>query len=665
MIRYRTALLVAALIACALFAAAWRSADTAPGVQDAGEGLAIPLDDNAIYFQYARQALRGEWLRYNPGAELSTGVTSPLYFLLLTALMGLGLSGPLAALLLGAAAFLLGLVALDCLARRLFPDLPPWWAGLLLLSQGAWAAWHFNGMETGLLLALSFCAVLAVVDGGPATVFIALSALAWTRPEGQVLAGLLALAWAAARAAERLPKLAVLLPLLAWPSLLPWILQGHLSPDSLRAKSTALQAGRDLWALWGDASAYALGVIKGAWMGAWGGADAVGQSGGAASLNPVGPLFPPLLFLGALFGLLQPRPRNERPLWLSLGAALALLLGLLSWRLPMGWHQHRYLGCTAPLLWLGALAGLQALRKVGGNAKILAAALLALWVAHGLAGWPWHLQRCRIGAIRYAESNRNSALALRTLPPGPVAVADAGLLAYYSERPIVDLLGVTEHRLALAQAAGKGAQLEALLNRPAPPRWAALHEDRGDVDLGAWLALGLLRPLAQPEAGVGMRFYAWDWHDAAERHRPPLPCAAILGELNVADLQQEAAARYTASGPAAERTRILNSRDREGRRLFPEGGRIVLEDAFDQPGASALQLRAVFDRPGTLRVSDPSGRLLALALIDASPSERYSELSLSLPQNCPTRIRISFINEKGQPSAWTSCHYWFVETSRP
>ena len=110
MIRYRVWLLAAALLGGLVFLFAWRSAELAPGVLPAGDGLAVPLDDAAIYFQYARQALQGEWLRYSPGAELSTGVTSPLYFVLLTACMGLGLSGPLTAWLLGLACLLVWLL---------------------------------------------------------------------------------------------------------------------------------------------------------------------------------------------------------------------------------------------------------------------------------------------------------------------------------------------------------------------------------------------------------------------------------------------------------------------------------------------------------------------------------------------------------------------------
>jgi len=92
--RYRLWLFAAAVSAGLAYGGAWYAAGAGPGVVPTSDRLAVPLDDAAIYFQYARQALHGDWLRYNPGAPLSTGLTSQLYFLLMVLGMGLGLSGP-------------------------------------------------------------------------------------------------------------------------------------------------------------------------------------------------------------------------------------------------------------------------------------------------------------------------------------------------------------------------------------------------------------------------------------------------------------------------------------------------------------------------------------------------------------------------------------------
>lgn len=659
MIRYRFGILMACVLASLLFLGAWRAADSAPGVLDAGEGLSMPLDDSAIYFQYAHQALQGEWLRYNPGAALSTGVTSPLYFLLLTALMGLGLSGPLAAWALAAASLLLGVIAMDAIGRRLFTALPAWWPAFLLLSQGAWMAWSFNGMETGTLMALSLCAVLAWLGTSRAWFLLAIGGLAFTRPEGQVLALLLALTWGYARADAKSLLLGAFLSLA--PSLLLNSLCGSLTPDSLRPKTAALLSGMDAWSQMAQSSDYAVGLLKGAFMGAWSGQDLLGTAGNAAAQNPASQLFPPLLLVAALLGCFAQDRRPVRGLWLAVAAALAGIGGLLSWELPVGWNSHRYLAACAPLLWLAGLAGLNALRASRGLPRAAAAALFSLWSAFGLASWPWNLQRTHRGAAAYAGANRNSALLLRALPAGPVAVVDAGLLAYYSGHPIVDLLGITDHSMALAQADGKGAVLEAMLARKELPRWAALHRHRPDFDLATWVGIGLLRPLPL-EAGQDMGFYAWDWSGAPQRSRPARVPAGwtVVGGINVADLADEAAAAYRPQGERAQRTRLTNLRLSPSEAQVPEGGRIASMESFDRKG-QALMLRAVFDRAGSLRIRSADGHSLLFAAVAASPSEHYSEILLPLPPDAPERVFVTFEDEKGQPSDWSSCRYWFLE----
>ena len=88
--RSRVLLYLAVLAASLAYLSAWHAADHAPGVTPSAERLMAPLDDAYIFGQYARQALKGEWLHYTPGAPISTGVSSFSWLLGLTALMGLG-----------------------------------------------------------------------------------------------------------------------------------------------------------------------------------------------------------------------------------------------------------------------------------------------------------------------------------------------------------------------------------------------------------------------------------------------------------------------------------------------------------------------------------------------------------------------------------------------
>jgi hypothetical protein len=664
MIRYRAWLLAAALLGGLCYLGTWRMAATAPGVASGADSLAVPLDDAAIYFQYARQALRGEWLRYSPGAPVSTGVTSPLYLLLITGCMGLGLSGPWAAWAIGMAALLLGLVCADRLGRRLCPDLPPWWIPLLVLSQGAWVGLHFNAMETGLFLGLSLALLDALTDeDATARAWGVLGLLAFTRPEGQALGLLLGGAWLWHRKA--LPSAGWLALLMAAPSLLLLLVGGSVVPDSVRPKTLLLQGGKDPLALLAQSSDFAMGVLKGAWMGFWGGADSVGVAGDAAARNPVGPLFPPLALAGALLGLYYWLHGPRR--WLACGllAALAALLGLLASDLPMGWHNHRYLAAASPVLLLAMAGGLQALRSQPGLGRAAAAAAFTLWAGFGLASWPWHLQRTYLGAQSYAQSEITGAVALRGMPAGPVAVADSGLLAYYSGRPITDLLGITDHALALAAPQGKGAVLEELLGRgDRRPVCAALAPDRSDVGPAAWENLGLLH--AQGVIGKDLNLYTWDWSGADLRDNPgALPKGWMaLGSLNVADLGEEARRGASFRGDASDHTFAARLRLYPGGPQVPEGGRRLeaLRIARVPEGTSAIVLRGVFDHGGRLYAGQ--GKTWTDVTVPASPDQCYSQVFLPVQLGEGQPLGMAFTTGHGpddQPNDWALYRIWFLK----
>jgi len=664
MIRYRAWLLAAALLGGLCYLGTWRMAAAAPVMGSSADSLAVPLDDAAIYFQYAHQALHGEWLRYSPGAPVSTGVTSPLYLLLITAGMGLGLSGPWAAWALGLAALLLGLVCADRLGRRLCPDLPPWWVPLLVLSQGAWVGLHFNAMETGLFLGLSLALLDALTDpdAGPRA-WALLGLLAFTRPEGQVLGLLLGLAWLwQKRALRQAPWLAALM---AAPSLLLLAVSGDLVPDSARPKTLLLQGGKDPLAVLAQSSEFAMGVLKGAWMGFWGGSDAVGVAGDAAARNPVGPLFPPLALAGALLGIFHWLGGPRR--WLACGllAGLAALLALLASDLPMGWHNHRYLAAATPVLLLAMAGGLQALRAQPGLGRAAAAAAFTLWAGFGLASWPWHLERSYLGARDYALSETNGALVLRGLPPGPVAVADSGLLAYYSGRPITDLLGITDHALALAAPQGKGAVLEELLGRgDRRPVCAALEPDRSDLDPKAWESLGLLN--YKGILGKDLDLYTWDWSGAELRETPrALPKGwSVLGGLNVADLGDEAAHGASFRGEQAGHTFAARLRLYPGGPQVPEGGRRVAALRLGRvpAGTQGLLVRGVFDQGGRLYAGQ--GKAWSDVVVPTSPDQCYSEIFLPLDADAGPQLGLAFTTGHGaddQPCDWALYRIWFLK----
>ncbi len=172
----------------------------------------FPIDDGYIYSNYVRHAVEGRWFAYqDSGGEVSGGVTSLLWYLLLTVADllihsvagGLGVVGgaELAAYLLGSLLLASSAVLMLLLARLLIvPLLPPaliWLRPLalglppilllLLTPQATWAA--LSGLELPLSMALVLAALYTLLrdvgerrgPGLAAALFAGL--LPWARPE--------------------------------------------------------------------------------------------------------------------------------------------------------------------------------------------------------------------------------------------------------------------------------------------------------------------------------------------------------------------------------------------------------------------------------------------------------------------------------------------------
>ncbi len=245
-----------------------------------GGGFAIPsfpIDDGYIYSNYAQHAADGQWFSYQDGGgEISGGVTSLLWYLLLTPTYAalrflLGFSGLGAADLLAIAAYLLGAVLLAASGGLMFkladlliaPLLPPRLASLrplvlslppllllLLTPQATWAA--LSGLEIPLSIALVLAALYTILrdlqagqgPGGAAAISAGL--LAWARPELAAVAGLLvavALGYALRHRATLAAALRYLLTVFALGGLLVaiyWLGTGRPLPASFYAKSGQL-----------------------------------------------------------------------------------------------------------------------------------------------------------------------------------------------------------------------------------------------------------------------------------------------------------------------------------------------------------------------------------------------------------------------------------------
>jgi len=154
----------------------------------------LPLDDAYIHQQYACQAARGLFMRYNDQDPPSSGATSLLYPLILALFYRLGAHGDAlstAAFLLGAASLPAGVWLAGRLAQRLAGEASAWWVPVvgagLYLCNGALLFGHLSGMESGLLLVSLLAYLLAVIEDRPRGICGWGACLALVRPEGMLV----------------------------------------------------------------------------------------------------------------------------------------------------------------------------------------------------------------------------------------------------------------------------------------------------------------------------------------------------------------------------------------------------------------------------------------------------------------------------------------------
>jgi hypothetical protein len=234
----------------------------------------FPIDDGYIYSNYAHHAAEGHWFAYqDSGGEVSGGVTSLLWYLLLTTtyflvhllVPALGVVGgtELAAYLLGATLLAISAILLYLISGLLIaPLLPPLLGGLrplalglppllllLLTPQASWAA--LSGLEIPLSMALVLAALYTLLrdalagraPGLLAALFAGL--LPWARPELASVSLLLVAitVWLALRQRNWRSAIGYLLLVAALGAAMLLIYQlgsGHLLPSSFYAKTGQL-----------------------------------------------------------------------------------------------------------------------------------------------------------------------------------------------------------------------------------------------------------------------------------------------------------------------------------------------------------------------------------------------------------------------------------------
>ena len=412
----------------------------------------VVLDDAYISFRYARNLVRGHGLVYNLGERVE-GYTNFLWTVAVAGAMAGG-AGPepaaevLAALAAGATILLLAGLARELIQGPLAGParfLPP----LAFAAIGSQARYVVSGMETPLFVGLIVAGFACLLRGrdraapglarrsalGAGAVF---GIAALTRPEGALYAGIGALCalWGDARGAgagdgpgRRLRTaallgvafLAVVGPHLAW----RWSYYGYPLPNTYYAKVAGSLSER----------------LAGGWQ-------SLAQATAGWSIWPV--LALALLALPAL--------RKDRVwVWVygiagATGATFVLVGGDF---LPF--FGPRLLLPALPFVLLLAAEGLRrsaailpglARRRRAGSA-LVAAVVLGVCLHALRYSWPRRTGELDgLAAAHHAWRLTGEWLARRAPPDALIATSAAGIIPYVSDRPTLDMFGLTDEHIA-------------------------------------------------------------------------------------------------------------------------------------------------------------------------------------------------------------------------
>ncbi len=401
-----------------------------------GAAVAFPfsVDDAYITARYAKRLAQGLGYSFNLGPA-SDGVTGPLWLLPLIGAAKVGLDPVLAAKLCG---LLCVLIAAGCCvlrARRRAHGLQrAWLSAALIGSSLSLIVWAIGGLETG-AAALAFAGMALATTAKPAPrgtlLGVAIACAAWLRPE---------LCFAAAAC---------------------------LACTLARSRAQGLRA---LWL--GASSALLLLVFRYTMFGDWLPLSAYAK--------------PPELGHGLQYAADAMK---------SVEALLALLLAVSAVRAGNGEDRTYALvlaahvtGCVlaggdwmpglrlfAPMVPLSALllaSGVRALPRYRLGAVVMGSLLLFRMLT---------LVR-ELPAVRYAGENRARSVpalaAQLNAMKGAVMALDIGALGYLTNRPMLDLGGLVEPKVAYASGGHLDKKIDerwVARNRPA---WIVLHSAR-------------------------------------------------------------------------------------------------------------------------------------------------------------------------------------------
>ena len=634
---------------------------------------AVPLDDAFIHFQYAKRLAGGHFFSYVDGEGYSSGATSLLWPLVLAPFYLIGLRD----LSIIWAAWFFGFLALGALAvetYRLSAPLagrgPALGAGAMVLAFGGYLWCAASGMEVVPLAWTLAFGIRKAIEWGEAPaaarserafrVLIALSFLApFVRPEGMLVSAIVfgvLVAFPGTRA--RATALVALVGPLAVP-LLNLALTGQVASSTTIVKwlpgnpyyghGGALVATiRDNVRLFFDT------LIDGR---EW---SAVYLPSGARPFA-----------IAALLAIPAAGWFRGRPLRAGVVFAMALAILVPCTYLTFLWNRLRYLWPFAFAWFIGCACLAQSVaeilaiarprwRLVGGVLSGLFAGALSSrlgWTLDDLWGSSSAIDRQQVALGRWAEAT--------LAPSARIGVNDTGAISYLSGRKTFDVVGLTTPGEARYWVAGAGSRFEHYENllRSSPDRlpthfivyrhWMAcdpvLGEELHDETVTDQTILG----------GTTMTAYAARYEllgsgDTVGDKVGGAPEALPIDELDVADLESEAAHRYEVG--ASRDTDDLVVSHEIGGRMVADGARMRRSvDRFVVKGSapSVLVARLTSDGPAVVEAT-VGGRSIGTALI----STGWTEARFEIPE-APGGDRME-VSVTARAGSFGSAHYWLL-----
>jgi hypothetical protein len=516
-------------------------------------GQVVPqVVDLYLIAQYAKAWAEGHPFQYNSGEAPSTGATSFLWTIVLGLAHFLGAHGEgliAAAIALGAACFVLSVVLAERLGRVLGGPREGVLAGLLVTLGGP-VVWGFlYGSDTAPFMLLSLWLFERLVVGSMRGAVVAASLLALARPEGLIVAVVLAVRalWLRPRS-ERVPwcvPLAIGIGLV----FLSRALTGYWMSTSGTDKSLLSNYG--LIGTTALVSEYATEVIRGILLGLYPGGVPIGITRGWASH-----FFVPLGLVLAILGWhAVPAERKEAA---ATWAVVLVVVGLLV--LPnifLGVHFHRYLMWAFPSLHVMIAVGVGALARGSGDAarERVFRGIAALAVVLGLFST---LRMAAVYGENAGEIHRRDVAAAawikRNLPAGVKIANAATSIEYLTGHRNTNLHGVTSPAFFGNRTAEREAGTwEALGRLSVDERPDYVLASVSGIDSSAMLPELLDGPALFQSLSFGdeLVLHRMRYDLVGRQHRllAPRTLAAVAGltlvdQLNVCDSADEAAHGY-------------------------------------------------------------------------------------------------------------------------